>query len=243
MRVGRDWLVADSLDRLVASLGWKLGWLEGRERRLIARSVRPGMVAVDVGANIGVHTLALARAVSPGGRVYAIEPEPRNFRALATALELSGLEHVSLSRAAAGERSAPTRLHLSAANRGDHRVAAAGASRASIEVAGVALDDLLEGEPRVDFVKIDVQGGEAAVLRGMVRTLARSPDLTLLCELCPRLLEQAGSSFESFFAPLAEAGLAPRLVDAQGGLRAVDPEQAWSRAVRSGYLNVAFRRR
>src|SRR5206468_3567375 len=68
VRVDGERLYAASPDRWLAALAWKTGLLEGAERRMIAREVKPGMVAVDVGANLGVHTLALARAVGPAGR-------------------------------------------------------------------------------------------------------------------------------------------------------------------------------
>src|SRR5581483_7769267 len=64
--VGRERLYADSVDRLLALLSWKLGLGESEERALVARVARPGMIAVDVGANVGLHALALARLVGQG---------------------------------------------------------------------------------------------------------------------------------------------------------------------------------
>ena len=63
VRVDGDRLYAASPDRLLAALAWKTGLLERAERRLIAREVKPGMVAVDVGANLGVHTRSEERRV------------------------------------------------------------------------------------------------------------------------------------------------------------------------------------
>src|SRR5206468_941885 len=138
--------------------------LEGAERRLIVRAVKPGMVAVDVGANLGVHTLALARAVGPAGRVHALEPDPANFRLLARAVAEAGAAQVTLHRAAAAAQAGEIDLHLSPVNRGDHRLHPEAARRARLRVPVIVLDELLAGEPHVDFVKIDVQGAEVAVL-------------------------------------------------------------------------------
>jgi FkbM family methyltransferase len=240
VRFGEDRLYADSLDRWIAATAWRLGWLEGGERALIRRDVRPGMVAIDVGANLGCHTLTLARAVGPGGRVHALEPDPRNFRMLERAVTAAGLAQVRLHRAAATATPGEAILHLGGANRGDHRLGAGGGRRATVRVAGVVLDDLLAGEARVDFVKIDVQGAEVGVLRGLARTLARSPGVRVLCELSPALLADAGHDATAFFAPLAAAGLRPHLLGRGGAVAPVTPEAAWAAAVRAGYVNLYF---
>ena len=175
VRVDGERLYAASPDRWLAALAWKTGLLEGAERRMIAREVKPGMVAVDVGANLGVHTLALARAVGPAGRVHALEPDPSNFRLLARAVAEARAAQVTLHRAAAAAQAGEMDLHLSAVNRGDHRLHPEAARRTRLRVPAVVLDDLLAGEPHVDFVKIDVQGAEVAVLRGLERTHASLP--------------------------------------------------------------------
>src|SRR5262245_44380484 len=74
VQMGDDRLFADTVDRYAAELAWKHRWRDAAAQRLIAREVRPGMVAVDVGANVGCYTLALARRVGGDGRVYALEP-------------------------------------------------------------------------------------------------------------------------------------------------------------------------
>src|SRR5262249_53499009 len=122
VRIGSDRLFAASLDRYVAALAWKFGWLQRDERELIRHEVRPGMVTVDVGANVGFHTLALARQVGDSGRVYAIEPDPGNFRLLSAAVRRSKLRQVRLCAAAAADRAGSLRLFLSPTNCGDHRV-------------------------------------------------------------------------------------------------------------------------
>jgi FkbM family methyltransferase len=236
----RVWVA--SVDRLVAALAWKLGWLEGRERALLERVVGPGMVAVDVGANVGFHTLVLARQVGPGGRVHALEPAPENFRLLARTVAAAGLTQVRLHEAAAVDRAGPVVLHLSPTNRGDHRLATADTPRATTTVRGVVLDALLADEPRVDFVKLDVQGAEARVLHGLAGTLAANPGVRVLCELCPALLADAGAGRADVFGPLRAAGLAPHLLGRGGSAEAVDEDTAWALAERAGWVNCYFAR-
>jgi FkbM family methyltransferase len=233
-------LYADTLDRLVAAIGWSTGLMARRERLLLERLLRPGMVAVDVGANIGFHTLVMARAVGATGRVYAIEPEPRNFRLLERAVREARYGHVRLSRAAAGDRRGQVPLHLAAANRGDHRTVAAAERRERIMVDAVVLDDLLSAEPRVDLLKIDVQGSEPAVLRGLARTLGRSTGVRVLCELSPDLIRRGGADAEAFFTPLRAQGLAPHAIGAGGRTAPLAERAAWAVAEVAGYEMFLF---
>lgn len=242
MWVGADRLFADSLDRYLAAVCWKLRLLERRERDLIARVVRPGMIAVDVGANLGLHTLGLARAVGPSGRVHALEPEPRNCTLLSRAVREAGLAQVCVHRMAAAEAPDTLTLHLSPVNRGDHRVVADDGPRRALTVSAVALDALLAGEPRIDFVKIDVQGAEVAVLRGLRETLQRCPALTMLCELSPDLLRRAGVGAAEFFAPPRAAGLVPHRLGRHGMPEPIDETAAWALAERQNYVNLYFQR-
>ena len=241
VRVDGERLYAASPDRWLAALAWKTGLLEGAERRMIAREVKPGMVAVDVGANLGVHTLALARAVGPAGRVHALEPDPSNFRLLARAVAEARAAQVTLHRAAAAAQAGEMDLHLSAVNRGDHRLHPEAARRARLRVPVIVLDELLAGEPHVDFVKIDVQGAEVAVLRGLERTLARSPALGVLCELSPGLLRQAGTDAEVLFAVFRARALRPHRIGRDGTCAPVDEVSALRTAEAAGYLNLYFR--
>jgi hypothetical protein len=63
-----------------------------------------------------------------------------------------------------------------------------------VEVQTVTVDDVVGGRGRVDVVKMDIEGGEAAALRGMTATLQASPDLTMFMEFEPPALEAAGES-------------------------------------------------
>jgi len=240
--VGRHALHVDSVDRWLAAQAWRHGWLEADERALIRRVVRPGMVAIDVGANVGLHTLELAACVGPGGRVVAVEAEPRNARLLARTVAGAGVRNVRIVEAAATDRTGPVTIHVSAANRGDHRLTPDEDPRAAVPVPGVVLDDVLAGEPHVDFVKLDVQGAELAVLRGLRRTLAQHAAVGVLCELSPDLLRRAGTTPDAVLAELAAHGLVPH------ALRGADPPEpmtaaaAVAAAAANGHVNLYCRR-
>jgi FkbM family methyltransferase len=238
--LGPDWLFVDTPDRYAAALAWKLGWRDGAARRLIAREVGPGMVAVDVGANVGWYTLALARRVGVGGRVYALEPEARCFELLGRTV--GRWAQAELRQVAAADYSGWTTLYLADVDQGDHRIVPAGAERRMVTVRAVSLDDLLSDAPRVDFVKLAVQGAEVAVLRGLRTTLARHPTARVLCTVSPALLERAGAGADALFEPLREAGLVPHQLWRDGTTEPIHPRVAWSRARACGRLHLYFRR-
>ena len=240
--VGAQRVFVDSLDRYAAALAWKLRWRDGPVQRLIAREVEPGMTAVDVGANVGWYTLALARQVGPRGRVLALEPDARCFELLRRGIAGNRCAHVEARLVAAAEYSGWTTLYRSAADLGDHRLVPAAEERPAHTVRGVSLDELLADAPRIDFVKLAVQGAEVSVLRGLRQTLARHPELRVLCAVAPSLLERAGASAAALFDPLRSAGLQPHQIGRAGAAEPIHPADAWSLARAVGRVMLYFRR-
>lgn len=185
---------------------------------LLPRLCSPGSVFVDIGANFGYFTCLLAAHLgqAPGSRVVAVEPNPDLLRLLRTnvGINWSGAA-VRIEPVAVG--SEPGEMLLSipedrSANGTLAPIEAKGLSIRKHKVSVVRLDDLLRNEPRVDLIKIDVEGFEPAVLRGAVETLAR-PDLRLIFEWSVSQLRDAG--FDPMETPtlLEEAGY--RLFDAE----------------------------
>jgi FkbM family methyltransferase len=185
-------LRATSLDRLVCLLLHRAGLMGAGERRLLGRLVRPGMEVVDIGANLGLYSLQLSRLVGPAGRVHAFEPEPRLYRALCANLRHNGATNVWAVNCALGGERGRVAFYRSALNGGDNRMGGLAWKGQRLEVEQDRLDSLLSARP-VDFVKMDVQGYELQVLRGMEGLLAASPRLSLYFELWPAGLRAAGT--------------------------------------------------
>jgi FkbM family methyltransferase len=176
---------------------------------ILRAHVTPGSTVVDVGANVGFMAAHMADRAGPDGLVLAFEPEPRNFALLARNMRRVRWRNVVPIRAAVGDTVGSVRLYLSESDGGDHRIVAGTAPRPSIEVPMTTLDRVVE-ERRVPvhFVKMDIQGAEAAALRGMRATLA-SPGLRgIVLEFWPAALEAAGEDPREPLARLREAGLA-----------------------------------
>jgi FkbM family methyltransferase len=188
------------------------------------QSLSTGMVVVDCGAHIGLHTVVAARRVGPEGRVIALEPDPVNVKALRANVEANGVaDRVEVVEAAASDRPGSVRLHLDSNLDVSMRATSSidplggfpGAVRdrahgsdslhSSVDVACVTLDDVI-GERRVDVAKIDVEGAETEVLRGLANVLQRRPGPTLFIECHPAPLSRAGVSAAEWLASLRDGG-------------------------------------
>ncbi len=196
----------------------RLGGWEPHLAGLAAALVGPGAVAVDVGAHVGTWTLLLAARVGPGGRVVAFEPyAPSAARARAAVLGAGVGDRVRVIEAAVGDRVGRAPLYGGADPMLRSLVAdddQTGAVGAPVDVAVTTLDavmapdgpDALDAlDAPVDFVKIDSEGLELAVLRGGRRLLARGAP-AILIELHVEQLARHGGSMAELLDELDRQG-------------------------------------
>ena len=182
------------------------GIWEPYETALLLSLLGPGQVFVDVGANIGYFSLIAASLVGDAGAVYAFEPDPANFRLLQASVAANGLGHrVHAVAAALAAEEGEGMLYLSADNLGDHQIHPAHASRQSLPIR------LLQGSrylrrrlQRIDVLKVDTQGAEFEVMRGLLPLLRALPDCPrILIELTPLSLRHCGASGRALVELLA----------------------------------------
>jgi FkbM family methyltransferase len=202
-------------------LGWELdlrdnvqrtlyftGWYERRYLRWLGRQLRRGDVYVDAGAHIGIHALLLARHLLAlgGGTVVAFEPVQEVAQVIVRTAERNGLPNVCVERYALGARRGEVDLRDDPSN--FHAAdAAVRSAYGPGDLVGaypqVSLDDWLSASSlaRIDVIKIDVEGAELEVLRGMARILVDVPPRAIGVEIRRYLLERAGlqdGELESF---------------------------------------------
>jgi FkbM family methyltransferase len=147
------------------------------EAQLLRQMCPPGAIAVEVGANIGTHTVVLARAAGPSGWVVAYEPQRMVFQTLCANLALNTITNVDARSAAVGAEDGHVTIpDIDYAQPGNFGGVEVGRFKEGRRVRKVCLDDDLD-LPRVDLVKIDVEGMELEVLRGAGRMLAASRPL------------------------------------------------------------------
>lgn len=195
----------------------------------LARLPRPGWHCLDVGANHGYYTLIMADAAGPEGRVVPIEPTPRLAELLRETLDINGFPRVPVVQKAAsatdGERLQlviPPRRSLNARLSQE-----AGPNDLVVDVESVTIDALTADWPRVDLIKIDVEGAEEAVWHGMQRTIADNPGLVVILELNVDRYEDP----RAFLDSIEGAGFALRYIDVDAEAKSVTVEELLSRQV------------
>jgi FkbM family methyltransferase len=185
---------------------------ERSTRQALRRLVKPSTVVLDIGANIGAHTLYLARLVGPQGRVLAFEPTDFAFQKQARNFKLNPdlAKRITAHQyflASQDEAVIPDGIYSSwPLIKGANRHAKHSGQEMPTEAARVrSLDSVLADHIglKVDLVKLDVDGHECEILRG-AGALLKYGRPTFLVELAPYALREHGSSLSellSFFVP------------------------------------------
>ena len=157
-------------------IGWMIfffGEYEPEITKVLKRLISHDHVVIDVGTNVGVHTLTMAKCAAEG-RVLSCEPLPQANEQLVANIELNDLKNVEVHRIAVGHREESARLYFpnDRANLGMASFLPLG-DWPSIEVETVPLDTLVAGAEldRVDLIKVDVEGLEGSVLLGAQNVL------------------------------------------------------------------------
>jgi FkbM family methyltransferase len=192
---------------------WLLGGFEPMTIRAYQRIVKPGDIVLDVGANVGAHTLPLADSVGRNGRVLAFEPTDYAFAKLksncALNPSLSGriqlFQNMLVDEVREGE---PTpSLYSSWPRRNEEGLHQfhQGRMMSTRGAEARTLDSLVQslGLQRVDCIKVDIDGFECVMFRGAKQILERWHP-TLIMELAPYQLEEQGASLEELLQLLGE---------------------------------------
>jgi len=171
-----------------------LGTYESQTVRACRRLVRPGMTVADVGAHVGYYTRRFSRWVGPQGLVLAFEPHPANFDMLRRNMERARLRNVRLFPFAVSDREGTATLWETPLSTGHSLHAVKPEAGRQLARPTVSLDAVCrsEGVFRVDLVKMDVEGGEPEVLKGMAGLARQSPRLAILMEFKAELLARRG---------------------------------------------------
>jgi FkbM family methyltransferase len=201
-----------------------------------------GINVIDIGANIGYYTILAARRIG-NGVVFSFEPEPFNFSLLQKNCDENQLRNVRLYRLALSDKRSRSQLYLSPTNSGGHSLFRRGRIFPSIAVETSSLDLIL---PDIDVgvVKIDVEGSELQVLRGMRNTIRKNKNIRMIVEYNPFLLLQAGVGADYLLNEIESLGFSFRAISERTGKALpLDHPEIKNELLIEGHVNLVCERR
>ncbi len=182
---------------------------EGDLSRLLLSSVKSDTVFVDVGANFGYFTCLVGSAIGAGkpGRVLAFEPNPAMFALLTDNIEVNwSMCPIEPFPYALSNAKGTASFILPDRRAANARLASAQDPHA-ITIETMRLDDVVPDLLAVDILKIDVEGYEIGVLQGAMRTIARSPHISIIMEWSLGQMSDAGCSPDQLIALMRDLQL------------------------------------
>jgi len=160
---------------------------EPETTKIVKEKVKEGMIALDIGASIGYFTLQFCRQVGKTGKVISFEPTEMNFNYLCENIRINEYSDRSTPYKMAGwDKKEIVKMPL--------------CSPKPIWANGVAIGEFLEqqGIDKVDFIKLDVDGPEPKVLKGLIKIFEKNTQLKMVVEYYPKYIKNGGCSPEEF---------------------------------------------
>ena len=203
VKIGKYFLFLNPNDPVVSGAIF-FNVYEKNESHFIKSICFEGMNILDIGANIGYYTALFSQLAGDKGSVIAIEPDLESYKYLSKSINSFNYKNVLSFRLAASDIKQKLPLFISKENRGDNRLYSTNQKRKTIMVDCLTVDELLEENKieNLDLIKIDVQGYEPRVLKGMINIVKSSKELILLSEFWPKGILEAGENPKEFLAML-----------------------------------------
>lgn len=203
----------------------KKGIREEAATKIVQEELKPGMVVLDIGANLGYYALLESRLVGEKGKVYAIEPVPDNIKLLKKSIEENGYTNIETFQLAMGNSEGEQELQLTSGTNWGTMMDMSNATEFyrnrlkkyatdKITVPTTTVDKFVEehGIERLDFIRMDVEGFEIEVIEGMLKTLKSMPSMKLLVEFHYSHFNDPHNVFEPVYKKLFGCGFNPKYV-------------------------------
>lgn len=189
---------------------WFYGAYEPIEAYLFTQLLRPGMVVIDAGANVGQYSMLAATGVGPSGSVHSFEPIPATFARLQKHVAENSLSNVQLNQIALWDKDTTVSLGMPAGmlnNAGAYSVRAGADKLSSIEAPAARLDTYcaLQNLSRVDVIKMDIEGAEPFAISGGLEVIKKFRP-TLLVEINRTALNDMGMNTTKFWEVISNLG-------------------------------------
>lgn len=162
---------------------------EPQVTRLVKAVLNEGMIVIDIGSNIGYYVLLESKQVGASGKIMAVEPAPSNVRLLKRNLEANDCTNVTIIECAIGAELGTAYLQMSEMSNRHSLFAPYGGAVTTAQVSLSTVDHIVDsyGLDSVDLIRMDVEGYEISVVKGMQRTLEELRP-HLLMELHPHIV-------------------------------------------------------
>lgn len=174
----------------------------------IIKKINKGDTVIDIGANIGIYTLFLSRFTGEKGKIYAFEPDPKNYKYLIKNVKANKLNNIVAVNKALGNKNGKVYLYIDSINSGANSLAINNLEKikGKVLVDMVTLDDFFFKEVKnlkVDFIKSDAQGAEPLIFEGAKGILSENKDLKILMEFWPFGIRNLGKDPLDFLESLS----------------------------------------
>ncbi len=211
---GKDISIELSSDSVLAEPLF-VGRFEEDESEFLRSIAESGMKVIDVGANVGIYTVLLGKAIRPFGHIWSFEPYQPVASYLKRNIEMNELDNVTVIEKAVAEKEGVLDFHifsdgddvynsLGAAERPEEQLYAVRKIPVSVTTLDTVADET--GIEKIDILKIDVEGAEEWVLKGAERLIRRSPNLQIVMELYEPSVQQCGCSIKRLIELLGSWG-------------------------------------
>jgi FkbM family methyltransferase len=202
----------DNVEREIANGLWERKYID-----FFSSSINKGDIFIDVGAYVGIFSLLASELVGSEGYVYSFEPIPINYERMTRNIELNKLENIKTYKIGLSDKEETLLINVPKQIPAESTLC----QNSWTELAkGLKLDKMLintkmipfdlfyrnEGLNEINKVKIDVEGAELKVLKGMEKILMNLDDIQLFIEVTPPLVKQLGGSIEKLIQLLVYCG-------------------------------------
>lgn len=174
---------------------------------LLKDNIHAGDTVFDIGANIGFHSLMMARLVRSTGQVHAFEPDMETFSILLRNIQINNYSNIIPIQKAVLDENGKVRLCRDLINNGAHHICSSVDTGEAIVVDCLRLDDYCDGYySKIDFIKMDIEGSEMCALKGMKRLIESNTKLKMVLEYFPAALKRYDTEAKELIGYLLERG-------------------------------------
>ena len=210
------------LDTSAAGIqNWLSGWQKGTKDRepgfeyLLRQEVKPGMTCVELGANVGYLTFMMWKNLEGKGKVYAIEPDPRNYKMLSKSVKLNNAEgQVMTYPYAVDNKNGNVKFYLGTATNLSSIRPTKNTTNKTVDVETITLTSFMKDKEVPNFIKMDIEGHEVEALESGLKLFNKQFPCKILMEVHPQFLD--GKRFEKIIRRYIELGFNYKFVISAG---------------------------